>query len=204
VVPGTGTPAGERGAPANLRCDNGTELTAHALRDWCARSTVSIRYIEPGAPWQNPFAESVNARVRDELLNLESSHASSRPGSSPRTGAGTSTPSIHTRAGLPLPRRVRRRLDRPRGLTPRRRRAADRLPPLGPRAFATAVRPRRSLPSLALLPTDSHTRWTNNRGPVTRIRGTSGSAISIELLPARRSSYELRRFRPASPLTPTR
>jgi hypothetical protein len=22
-------------------------------------------------PWQNPFAESFNARVRDELLNLE-------------------------------------------------------------------------------------------------------------------------------------
>ena len=42
----------ERGAPANLRCDNETELTAHALRDWCTRSTVSIRYIEPGAPWQ--------------------------------------------------------------------------------------------------------------------------------------------------------
>ena len=32
---------------------------------------MSIRYIEPGAPWQNPFAESFNARVRDELLNLE-------------------------------------------------------------------------------------------------------------------------------------
>jgi len=61
----------ERGAPQNLRCDNGTELTAHALRDWCTASTVSIRYIEPGAPWQNPFAESFNARVRDELLNLE-------------------------------------------------------------------------------------------------------------------------------------
>ncbi|MCA1677835.1 MAG: transposase [Actinobacteria bacterium] len=28
-------------------------------------------YIGPGAPWQNPFAESFNARVRDELLNLE-------------------------------------------------------------------------------------------------------------------------------------
>jgi transposase InsO family protein len=58
-------------APQNIRCDNGTELTAQALRDWCTGSAVSIRYIEPGAPWQNPFAESFNARVRDELLNLE-------------------------------------------------------------------------------------------------------------------------------------
>jgi transposase InsO family protein len=61
----------QRGAPENLRCDNGPELTAHALRDWCASADVKTRYIEPGAPWENPFAESFNARVRDELLNLE-------------------------------------------------------------------------------------------------------------------------------------
>jgi putative transposase len=60
-----------RGAPENIRCDNGPELTAHALRDWCASTAVTTSYIEPGAPWQNPFAESFNARVRDELLNLE-------------------------------------------------------------------------------------------------------------------------------------
>jgi transposase InsO family protein len=28
-------------------------------------------FIEPGAPWQNPFVESFHARVRDELLNCE-------------------------------------------------------------------------------------------------------------------------------------
>jgi putative transposase len=61
----------ERGCPENIRCDNGPELTAHALRDWCSSMQVTTRYIEPGAPWQNPFAESFNARVRDELLNLE-------------------------------------------------------------------------------------------------------------------------------------
>ncbi|MGH2968382.1 MAG: IS3 family transposase [Solirubrobacteraceae bacterium] len=60
-----------RGCPENVRCDNGPELTAHALRDWCASASVTTSYIEPGAPWQNPFAESFNARVRDELLNLE-------------------------------------------------------------------------------------------------------------------------------------
>jgi putative transposase len=61
----------ERGAPSNIRCDNGPELTANALRDWCRLASVTTSYIEPGAPWQNPFAESFNARVRDELLNLE-------------------------------------------------------------------------------------------------------------------------------------
>jgi len=60
-----------RGAPENIRCDNGPEVTANALRDWCTSATVTTSYIEPGAPWQNPFAESFNARVRDELLNLE-------------------------------------------------------------------------------------------------------------------------------------
>jgi putative transposase len=45
--------------------------TVTVLRDWCTSVAVTTRYIEPGAPWQNPFAESFNARVRDELLNLE-------------------------------------------------------------------------------------------------------------------------------------
>ena len=59
------------GCPQNIRCDNGPELTANALRDWCTSADVTTSYIEPGSPWQNPFAESFNARVRDELLNLE-------------------------------------------------------------------------------------------------------------------------------------
>ena len=28
-------------------------------------------YIEPGSPWENPFVESFNGRLRDELLNIE-------------------------------------------------------------------------------------------------------------------------------------
>jgi putative transposase len=61
----------ERGAPELLRMDNGTELTAHALRDWCRFSKTGTAYIEPGSPWQNPFVESFNGRVRDELLDVE-------------------------------------------------------------------------------------------------------------------------------------
>ena len=41
-----------RGAPAHIRCDNGTEMTAHALRDWCRFSATQTSYIEPGSPWQ--------------------------------------------------------------------------------------------------------------------------------------------------------
>ena len=58
-------------APAFLRCDNGPELTSHALRDWCRFEATQTAFIEPGAPWQNPFVESFHARVRDELLNTE-------------------------------------------------------------------------------------------------------------------------------------
>lgn len=58
-------------APRFLRSDNGTELTSHALRDWCRFSATESAFIEPGAPWQNPFVESFHARVRDELLNVE-------------------------------------------------------------------------------------------------------------------------------------
>lgn len=63
--------AAEHGAPAFVRCDNGPELTSHALRDWCRQSGAKTAFIEPGSPWQNPFVESFHSRVRDELLNGE-------------------------------------------------------------------------------------------------------------------------------------
>jgi transposase InsO family protein len=59
-------------APAYIRGDNGPELTAEALRDWCRFSGTSVSSIEPGAPWQNPFVESFNGHLRRELLDLES------------------------------------------------------------------------------------------------------------------------------------
>jgi putative transposase len=61
----------ERRAPEFLRMDNGTELTAHALRDWCRFSKTGTAYIDPGSPWQNAYVESFNGRVRDELLDVE-------------------------------------------------------------------------------------------------------------------------------------
>ena len=46
-------------------------MTSHALRDWCRFSRAGIAYIDPGSPWQNPYVESFNGRVRDELLDVE-------------------------------------------------------------------------------------------------------------------------------------
>jgi putative transposase len=58
-------------APEFIRCDNGPELTANALRDWCRFSGTGTSYIEPGSPWENPFVESFGSRLRDELLSVE-------------------------------------------------------------------------------------------------------------------------------------
>ena len=63
--------AAARGAPQHLRMDNGPELVAAALRDWCGLSGTHTAYIEPGAPWQNGHIESFNGRFRDECLNIE-------------------------------------------------------------------------------------------------------------------------------------
>jgi putative transposase len=58
-------------APRLIRCDNGPELTANALRDWCRFNRAGTSYIEPGSPWQNPYVESFGGRLRDELLAVE-------------------------------------------------------------------------------------------------------------------------------------
>ena len=50
---------------------NGPELTANALRDWCRFSGTGSSYIEPGTPWENPYVESFNGRLRDEFLAVE-------------------------------------------------------------------------------------------------------------------------------------
>ena len=62
---------GDYRRPEFGRCDNGPEMTSHALRDWCRFSRTGAAFIEPGSPWENPFVESFNSRVRDELLAVE-------------------------------------------------------------------------------------------------------------------------------------
>jgi putative transposase len=57
--------------PEFVRCDNGPEMTSNALRDWCRFKRTGVAFIEPGSPWENPFVESFNSRVRDELLAVE-------------------------------------------------------------------------------------------------------------------------------------
>ena len=60
-----------RGVPEHIRSDNGSEFTAHAVREWLAKVGVQTLYIEPGSPWENGFVESFNGRLQDELLKRE-------------------------------------------------------------------------------------------------------------------------------------
>ena len=59
------------GPPEHIRSDNGPEFVARAVRDWLGRLGVQTLYIEPGSPWENGYCESLNGKLRDELLNVE-------------------------------------------------------------------------------------------------------------------------------------
>jgi putative transposase len=61
----------ERGAPAHLRSDNGSEMIARAMQRMLAERGVETLYIAPAAPWENGYAESFNSKLRDELLECE-------------------------------------------------------------------------------------------------------------------------------------
>jgi len=37
-------------------------------------SWVKTLFIEPGSPWENGYIESLNGKLRDELLNRETSY----------------------------------------------------------------------------------------------------------------------------------
>lgn len=60
-----------RGMPAYIRCDNGPEFIAQAVKTWLKISQIGTLYIEPGSPWQNGYAESFNSKLRDELPAVE-------------------------------------------------------------------------------------------------------------------------------------
>jgi transposase InsO family protein len=61
----------QRGAPRHIRSDNGPKFIARAIRAWMKEAGLETLYIDPGAPWENGYAESFNSKVRDELLNAE-------------------------------------------------------------------------------------------------------------------------------------
>ena len=61
---------GRYGVPAHIRSDNGSEFIAKEMKKWFEKTGVDTLYIEPGAPWQNGYAESFHSRLRDEFLEM--------------------------------------------------------------------------------------------------------------------------------------
>lgn len=59
------------GKPGFIRSDNGPAFIAHALQGWLKTFDSEVAYIEPGAPWQNGYAESFHAQARREFLDAE-------------------------------------------------------------------------------------------------------------------------------------
>jgi putative transposase len=59
------------GPPDHVRSDNGPEFVAASVRGWLGRLGVRTLFIEPGSPWENGYRESLNGKLRDELLNVE-------------------------------------------------------------------------------------------------------------------------------------
>ena len=61
----------DRGAPEFIRSDNGSEFVAGQVRAWIQKRGFRTLYIAPGCPWENPYIETFNEKLRDELFNME-------------------------------------------------------------------------------------------------------------------------------------
>ena len=59
----------ERGAPENIRSDNGPEFTSRRMLGWAEERKINLVHIQPGRPMQNGHVESFHGRLRDECLN---------------------------------------------------------------------------------------------------------------------------------------
>ena len=61
--------------PSHIRSDNGPEFVAQAVQDWIRAVGAKTACIAPGSPWGNGHVESLNPRLRDELLDGEIFHS---------------------------------------------------------------------------------------------------------------------------------
>ncbi len=60
----------ERTLPTSMRFDRGSEFTNRAMLQWSAERNIGFQFSNPGKPTQNAQVESLNGKIRDELLNL--------------------------------------------------------------------------------------------------------------------------------------
>ena len=86
----------ERGTPATIRFDNGSEFTSRAMLQWGADQGVALHFIDPGKPTQNAQIESLNVESETNFLTPIRSQISSQSAASPKNGESTTTKSAHT------------------------------------------------------------------------------------------------------------
>lgn len=60
-----------RGVPHCIPSENCPEFVSKAIRRWQSQLEIKSVYTEPGAPWENGYAESFNSRFRDEFLTVK-------------------------------------------------------------------------------------------------------------------------------------
>lgn len=58
-----------RDCPREIRCDNGPEYVSGIFQSWAEKRGIRIRYIQPGKPQQNGYAERYNRTVLYDWLN---------------------------------------------------------------------------------------------------------------------------------------
>ncbi len=57
-----------RGAPKNIRCDNGPELIGQTMLEWATKRRITLIHTLPGNPQQNAYVERYNRTVRYDWL----------------------------------------------------------------------------------------------------------------------------------------
>jgi putative transposase len=62
---------GHARVPGHVRSANGSQCTTKVVREWLGKIVVKTRCIEPSSPLENGYVESLNGKLRDELLSGE-------------------------------------------------------------------------------------------------------------------------------------
>jgi len=58
-----------RGAPKQIRMDNGPELISHRLEYWAKEQQIELAHIQLGKPAQNVYIERFNRTFREDVLD---------------------------------------------------------------------------------------------------------------------------------------
>jgi len=58
----------DRGLPARIRCDNGSEFTSRAFDHWAYWNQIALHFSRPGKPTDNGLIEAFNGTLRRECL----------------------------------------------------------------------------------------------------------------------------------------